>query len=312
MTATYGLWLTFCLIMLVMLAIDLGVNRTGRVVRMREAAGWSLAWLVLALLFGASIWWVRGPRPALEFLTGYLIEQSLSVDNLFVFIMVFALFGVKERLQARVLKWGILGAVVLRLVVILVGTTLVRNMTWLFYLFGAILLYTAGKMAFGADAELEPDKNPLVRLARRLLPMTRRIHGDWFFARRLGLWIASPLFMTLLVIESSDLVFAMDSIPAIFAITLDPFIVLTSNLFAIMGLRSLFFLLANLMGMFAWLKYGIALVLAFVGVKMILMMLGLQIPIAWSLAVIATTLAASVPLSLLFGTTKDEAALETT
>jgi tellurite resistance protein TerC len=166
-------------------------------------------------------------------------------------------------------------------------------------------------MAFGGDEEMEPDKNPLVRLTRRIVPMTKRIRGDWFFTRRLGMLVASPLFMVLLVIESSDLVFAMDSIPAIFAITLDPFIVITSNLFAIMGLRSLFFLLSNLMGMFAWLKYGISLILAFVGTKMILMMQGVHIPIALSLAVIATTLTASVVLSLVFAKGKDDEALET-
>lgn len=311
MTAAHGLWLAFGLLMLVMLAIDLGLNRKSHSIGFKEAAGWSVLWFCLALLFGLGIWWAMGQQKALEFLTGYLIEQSLSVDNLFVFIMIFSVFGVRGELQARVLKWGILGAVVLRLAFIFLGTALFKEFQWLFYVFGAILLYTAWKMAFGGDEEMEPDKNPLVRLARRILPMTKRIWGDWFFTRRLGLWIASPLFMVLLVVESSDLVFAMDSIPAIFAITLDPFIVLTSNLFAIMGLRSLFFLLSNLMGMFAWLKYGISLILAFVGTKMILMMQGIHIPIALSLAVIATTLIASVVLSLLFSKPKDEEVLET-
>lgn len=311
MTATHGLWLAFGLLMLVMLAIDLGLNRKSHSIGFKEAAGWSVLWFCLALLFGLGIWWAMGQQKALEFLTGYLIEQSLSVDNLFVFIMIFTVFGVRGELQARVLKWGILGAVVLRLFFIFLGTALFKEFQWLFYVFGAILLYTAWKMAFGGDEEMEPDKNPLVRLARRILPMTKRIRGDWFFTRRLGLWVASPLFMVLLVVESSDLVFAIDSIPAIFAITLDPFIVLTSNLFAIMGLRSLFFLLSNLMGMFAWLKYGISLILAFVGTKMILMMQGVHIPIALSLAVIATTLIASVVLSLLFSKPKDEDVLET-
>jgi tellurite resistance protein TerC len=311
MTATHGLWLAFGLLMLVMLVVDLGLNRKSHAVGFKEAAGWSVLWLTLALLFDLGIWWTMGSQKALEFMTGYLIEQSLSVDNLFVFIMIFTVFGVRGELQARVLKWGILGAVVLRLAFIFIGTALFKEFQWLFYVFGAILLYTAWKMAFGGDAEMEPDKNPLVRLARRILPMTKRIRGDWFFTRRLGMLVASPLFMVLLVIESSDLVFAMDSIPAIFAITLDPFIVITSNLFAIMGLRSLFFLLSNLMGMFAWLKYGISLILAFVGVKMILMMTGIHIPIVISLAVIATTLAASVVLSLLFCKTKDDEILET-
>jgi len=311
MTTTHGLWLAFGLLMLVMLVVDLSLNRKSHAVGFKEAAGWSVLWLTLALLFDLGIWWTMGSQKALEFMTGYLIEQSLSVDNLFVFIMIFTVFGVRGELQARVLKWGILGAVVLRLAFIFIGTALFKEFQWLFYVFGAILLYTAWKMAFGGEDEMEPDKNPLVRLARRILPMTKRIRGDWFFTRRLGMLVASPLFMVLLVIESSDLVFAMDSIPAIFAITLDPFIVITSNLFAIMGLRSLFFLLSNLMGMFAWLKYGISLILAFVGVKMILMMTGIHIPIVISLAVIATTLAASVVLSLLFCKTKDDEILET-
>ncbi|MFA6822503.1 MAG: TerC family protein [Geobacter sp.] len=311
MTATHGLWVAFGLLMLVMLVVDLGLNRKSHVVSFKEAAGWSTLWVTLALLFGLGIWWTMGSQKALEFMTGYLIEQSLSVDNLFVFIMIFTVFGVRGELQARVLKWGILGAVVMRLVFIFLGTALFKEFQWLFYVFGVILLYTAWKMAFGGDEEMEPDKNPLVRLTRRIIPMTKRIRGDWFFTRRLGMLVASPLFMVLLVIESSDLVFAMDSIPAIFAITLDPFIVITSNLFAIMGLRSLFFLLSNLMGMFAWLKYGISLILAFVGTKMILMMQGVHIPIALSLAVIATTLTASVVMSLLFSKPKDDEVLET-
>jgi len=310
MTTTHGLWLAFGLLMLVMLVVDLSLNRKSHAVGFKEAAGWSVLWLTLALLFDLGIWWTMGSQKALEFMTGYLIEQSLSVDNLFVFIMIFTVFGVRGELQARVLKWGILGAVVLRLAFIFIGTALFKEFQWLFYVFGAILLYTAWKMAFGGEDEMEPDKNPLVRLARRILPMTKRIRGDWFFTRRLGMLVASPLFMVLLVIESSDLVFAMDSIPAIFAITLDPFIVITSNLFAIMGLRSLFFLLSNLMGMFAWLKYGISLILAFVGVKMILMMTGIHIPIILSLAVIAVTLAAAVIFSLLLRKPEPDEALE--
>jgi tellurite resistance protein TerC len=264
----------------------------------------------LALLFDLGIYLTMGQQKAMEFLTGYLIEQSLSVDNLFVFIMIFTAFGVRGELQARVLKWGILGAIVMRLAFIFIGSALLKEFQWLFYFFGALLIYTAWKMAFSGDDEIEPDKNPLVRLARRFLPMTKRIRGDWFVTRRLGLWIASPLFMVLLVVESSDLVFAMDSIPAIFAITLDPFIVLTSNIFAIMGLRSLFFMLSNLMGMFAYLKFGIALILAFVGVKMILMMLGMHMPISLSLAVIAVTLAVSVAASLLLHKPESDEAFE--
>ncbi len=295
------LWIVFFVLIGCMLLIDLGLNRRGRRISFRQAAGWTALWMALAVLFGAGIWVGLGQQKALEFLTGYLIEQSLSVDNLFVFIMIFSVFGVRGELQAKVLKWGILGAVVLRLTFIFIGSALLREFQWLFYFFGALLIYTAWKMAFSGDDEIEPDKNPLVRLARRFLPMTRRIRGDWFVTRRRQLWVASPLLMVLLVVESSDLVFAMDSIPAIFAITLDPFIVLTSNIFAIMGLRSLFFLLANLMGMFVYLKFGIALILAFVGVKMLLMMSGVHIPILLSLGVIVMTLAVAVFVSLVWG-----------
>lgn len=303
MTAVHGLWVAFGLLMLVMLVVDLGLNRKSHMVSFKEAAGWSALWVSLALLFGLGIWWTMGSQKALEFMTGYLIEQSLSVDNLFVFIMIFTVFGVRGELQARVLKWGILGAVVMRLAFIFLGTALFKEFQWLFYVFGAILLYTAWKMAFGPSHEMEPDKNPLVRLARKFLPMTKRIRGDWFVTRRLKLWVASPLFMVLLVVESSDLVFALDSIPAIFAITLDPFIVLTSNVFAIMGLRALYFLLAGVMGMFIYLKYGISFILGFVGIKMILIMLGVHVPISISLGIIVASLVTAIGLSLLANTT---------
>jgi len=282
-----------------MLAVDLGMNRKSHRVSFKEALGWSILWVGLALAFNVGIYFVLGQHKALEFLTGYLIEKSLSVDNLFVFIMIFTVFGVRGELQARVLKWGILGALIMRVVFIFLGAELLERFQWLFYIFGAVLIYTASKMAFGASNEMDPDKNLMVRLARKVLPMTRKIRGDWFFTRRLGIWVASPLFMVLLVVESSDLVFALDSIPAIFAITLDPFIVLTSNVFAIMGLRALYFLLAEVMGMFAYLKYGISFILAFVGIKMILIMLGVHIPIAISLGVIVLSLVVAIGLSLL-------------
>lgn len=311
MSPTTIMWIVFAALISFMLVIDLSLNRKSGRVSFKKAATWTVVWMLLALLFGGGIWYTMGQQKALEFLTGYLIEQSLSVDNLFVFIMIFTVFGVRGELQAKVLKWGILGAIVMRLAFIFIGAALLKEFQWLFYFFGALLVYTAWKMAFSGDDEIEPDKNPLVKLARRFLPMTKRIRGDWFITRRMQLWIASPLFMVLLVVESSDLVFAMDSIPAIFAITLDPFIVLTSNVFAIMGLRSLFFLLSNLMGMFAYLKFGIALILAFVGVKMILMMLGFHIPISLSLAVIVVTLAIAVVASLLLRKPETDELLET-
>ncbi|MDD2500968.1 MAG: TerC family protein [Geobacter sp.] len=298
MSSHVVLWSAFAILVVVMLVIDLGMNRKSHQVSFREALGWSLVWVGLALAFNVGIYVMMGKQPALEFLTGYLIEKSLSVDNLFVFIMIFTVFGVRGELQARVLKWGILGALVMRVIFIFVGAELLQRFQWLFYIFGAILIYTAWKMAFGPSHEMDPNKNIIVRFARKFLPMTKKIRGDWFFTRRVGLWIASPLFMVLLVVEASDLVFALDSIPAIFAITLDPFIVLTSNVFAIMGLRALYFLLAGVMGMFIYLKYGISFILGFVGIKMILIMMGIHIPIAVSLAVIAASLAVTVGLSL--------------
>jgi len=299
MSSHVVLWGAFAVLVVVMLAVDLGMNRKSHHVSFREALGWSLVWVGLALAFNLGIYFMMGKQPALEFLTGYLIEKSLSVDNLFVFIMIFTVFGVRGELQARVLKWGILGALVMRVIFIFVGAELLQRFQWLFYIFGAILLYTAWKMAFGADQQMDPDKNIIVRFARKFLPMTKRIWGDWFFTRRVGLWVASPLFMVLLVVEASDLVFALDSIPAIFAITLDPFIVLTSNVFAIMGLRSLYFLLAGVMGMFIYLKYGISFILGFVGIKMILIMLGVHIPIAVSLGTIVLSLVVAIVASLL-------------
>ena len=310
MSPTTLMWIVFAALISFMLIIDLSINRKVREISFRQAAGWTVVWMILALLFGGGIWMTMGQQKALEFLTGYLIEQSLSVDNLFVFIMIFSVFGVRGALQAKVLKWGIIGAIVMRLLFIFIGAALLKEFQWLFYFFGALLVYTAWKMAFSEDDEIEPEKNPLVRIARKILPMTRRIRGDWFITRKMRLWVTSPLFMVLLVVESSDLVFAMDSIPAIFAITLDPFIVLTSNIFAIMGLRSLFFLLSNLMGMFVYLKFGIALILAFVGFKMILMMLGFHIPITLSLVAIMVTLTVAVVVSLLLRKPEEEEALD--
>lgn len=298
MTPSTLLWVTFALLVAVMLVIDLGLNRKSHRVSFREALGWSLFWVGLALAFNTGIYFLLGRQQALEFLTGYLIEKSLSVDNLFVFIMIFTVFGVRDELQTRVLKWGILGALVMRVLFIFVGAELLQRFQWLFYIFGAVLIYTAWNMAFGLGQEIRPERNLLVRLSRRLLPMTRKIRGDWFITRRRSIWVASPLFMVLLVVESSDLVFALDSIPAIFAITLDPFIVLTSNVFAIMGLRALYFLLAGVLGMFIYLKYGISFILAFVGIKMLLIMLGVHVPIVVSLGVIVLSLVTAIAWSL--------------
>lgn len=292
------MWMTFGLLMAVMLAIDLAMNRKAHAVSFRQALTWSIIWISLAMLFNVGIYIFLGKIKALEFFTGYLIEKSLSVDNLFVFIMIFGYFKIRGEHQARILKWGIIGALLLRALFIFAGIGLLSKFHWLFYLFGGLLLYTAWKMAFGAeDEEVHPENNLLVKLARKLFPFTKRVRGDWFFKRRNGLLVASPLFLTLVMVESSDVLFAIDSIPAIFAVTLDPFIVFTSNIFAIMGLRALFFLLSSVMGMFVYLKSGISFVLAFVGGKMIATAFGIIVPIQLSLLIIFATLALAVGAS---------------
>ena len=295
------MWLIFTLLVTVMLVVDLGLNRKSHTVSFKEALAWSSIWIGLALAFNAGIWYTMGSGKALEFLTGYIIEKSLSVDNLFVFIMIFSYFKIRGEHQARILKWGIIGALVLRAIFIFAGIELLTSFQWLFYLFGALLLYTAWKMAFGGQEEVHPDKNLLVRMARKLFPITKRVRGDWFFKRRKGLLVASPLFLALVMVESSDVMFAIDSIPAIFAVTLDPFIVFTSNIFAIMGLRALYFLLASVMGMFAYLKLGISSILAFVGGKMIAAAMGYHIPVQVSLLVIFTCLAMAILASVIIG-----------
>ena len=298
MTETGIMWSVFALLFGIMLVIDLGLNRKSHEISFREALIWSGIWVGLALAFNAGIWYTMGSGKALEFFSGYIIEKSLSVDNLFVFIMIFSYFGVRGKHQARILKWGLLGALVMRAVFIFAGIELLTRFHWLIYVFGALLVVTAVKMAFGAEGSVEPEKNLVVRMARKVLPVTRRTWGDWFVTRKRGMLVASPLLVTLLMVEWSDLVFALDSIPAIFAITLDPFIVLTSNIFAIMGLRALYFLLANVMGMFVYLKFGISFILLFVGVKMIVGAVGFHIPIMVSLAIIFTSLAVSILCSL--------------
>jgi len=295
------MWGAFGLLMVVMLTIDLGMNRKAHEVTFRQALTWSVIWVSLAMAFNVGIYLFMGQIKALEFFTGYVIEKSLSVDNLFVFIMIFGYFKIRGEHQARVLKWGIIGALVLRALFIFTGIELLTAFHWLFYLFGALLLFTAWKMAFGGEEEVHPDKNLLVRLARKLFPFTKRVRGDWFFTRRKGLLVASPLFLTLVMVESSDVLFAIDSIPAIFAVTLDPFIVFTSNIFAIMGLRALYFLLSSVMGMFVFLKFGISSILAFVGAKMIATAMGAHIPIQISLAVIIGSLALAIIASLTIG-----------
>jgi len=295
------MWLGFAVVMLIMFILDMGVfNRKSHEIKFREALAWTLAWVFLALAFNAWIYFSMGATKALEFFTGYLIEESLSVDNLFVFIMIFSYFHVSKAHQPKILKWGIIGALLMRGVFILAGIGLIERFHWMVYLFGAILVFTGLKMAFGGEGKIEPEKNVLVRLVRRFIPITKRVRGDRFFIRRGGITAATPLFLTLLVVESSDVIFAVDSIPAVLAVTRDPFIVYTSNVFAIMGLRSLYYLLANVMEMFVYLKMGISFILAFVGVKMLLADLW-PIPIHFSLGVIVGALAIAILTSITIG-----------
>ena len=295
------MWLGFAVIMTIMFVLDMGVfNRKSHEIRFREALTWTLVWVSLALAFNAGIYFFMGSDKALEFFTGYLIEESLSVDNLFVFIMIFSYFHVAKVHQPKILKWGILGALAMRGAFILVGIGLIERFHWMVYIFGGLLVFTGIKMAFGKGEEIEPEKNLLVRLVRRLVPLTARVRDDQFFIREKGIMSATPLFLTLLVVESSDVIFAVDSIPAVLAVTRDPFIVYTSNVFAIMGLRSLYYLLANVMEMFVYLKLGISFILAFVGAKMLLAEV-YPIPIHFSLGVIVGALAIAIITSITIG-----------
>jgi tellurite resistance protein TerC len=283
-----------------MLALDLGVfHRNAHIVRFKEAAIWSGAWVGLALLFATGIWVKAGPRPGMEFLTGYLIEKSLSIDNIFVFVIIFSSLAIPALYQHRVLFWGILSALVLRAVMIFAGAAALDRFHWLIYVFGAFLVFTGVKLFWmwkkGGGEDLEDGW--AMRLARRAIPSTPKLDGARFFTRIDGRWLATPLFMALVLVEVTDIIFALDSIPAIFAITRDPFIVFTSNIFAILGLRSLFFLLAGMVEKFRYLKVGLSSVLVFVGLKMALVDV-FKVPPVWSLGVIATLLGGSVLASL--------------
>jgi tellurite resistance protein TerC len=302
------MWVGFAAIMLVVFALDLGVfNRKSHEIKFREALTWTLVWVSLALSFNVWIYFEMGPTKAMEFFTGYLIEQSLSVDNLFVFIMIFSYFHITKVHQPKILKWGIIGALVLRAIFILAGIELIERFHWMIYVFGGILVITGFKMAFGGDDKIEPEKNPMVRLVRKLVPITKRIRDDRFFIKKGGVRAATPLFLALVMVESSDLIFAVDSIPAVLAVSRDPFIVYTSNVFAIMGLRSLYYLLANVMEMFVYLKLGVSVILAYVGVKMLLVDI-YHIPIIFSLGTIVGVLAISILTSVTIGNRRARAA----
>lgn len=292
------MWVVFNVVIAVLFYIDLGIlNRKAHEVSLKEASLWVVFWVSLALLFDAGIYFKLGPQKAMEFLTGYLIEYSLSVDNLFVFVMIFSYFNISRRHQPEILRWGILGAVVMRLIFIFAGISLVNAFHWIFYIFGALLVFTGIKMAAEEEKKIEPEKNPVLRLFRRLMPFDDGYNGDSFFVKKNSVWHATPLFAALLVVEASDVMFAVDSIPAILAITRDKFIVYTSNVFAIMGLRALFFLLSGMMKYFRFLKFGISVILCYVGAKMILIDLW-KIPVSASLAVVAGILLLSILASV--------------
>lgn len=305
--ATPTMWAGFIAFVLAMLALDLFVfgGRKAHRVSVREALAWVIAWICLALSFAGLLWWYLNgtlgaeiaQRKALEFLAGYLIEQSLSVDNMFVFVMIFTYFAVPPELQRRVLLYGVLGAIVMRAGMILAGVWLVNQFAWILYLFGAFLVFTGIKMLLFADDEPDLEQNPLLRWLRGRLRITQGFHGEAFFIRDKGVLWATPMFLVLVFIEASDVIFAVDSIPAIFAVTTDPFIVFTSNIFAIMGLRALYFLLADMADRFHLLKYGLAIVLVFIGGKM-LAVHWFHIPIQWSLSIVGGIILSSVVASL--------------
>jgi tellurite resistance protein TerC len=293
-------WTGFTLFVLAMLALDLGVfHRKSHEVTIKEALVWSGVWVVLALLFNLGVYYWRGYGPALEFLTGYLIEKSLSVDNIFVFMLIFTYFRVPPRYQHRVLFWGVLGALVMRAILIALGISLIQRFHWVIYVFGAFLILTGVKMVLNKDKEIDPERNPALRIFRRFVPVTDDYRGGKFFVKQGGRYFATPMLIVLLIVETTDIIFAVDSIPAILAITLDPFIIYSSNVFAILGLRALYFALAGVMKLFHHLHYGLSAILVFVGGKMLLADF-YKIPVGLALGVIAGILIISALASLAF------------
>jgi tellurite resistance protein TerC len=303
-TGSPTLWIGFTAFVILLLVIDLGIfHKEGRAVSTKEALWWTVVWISLALLFNLGIYYWFGQQPALEFLAGYLIEKALSVDNLFVFMVVFSYFGVPVTVQHRILFWGIFGALVMRAVFIGVGAALLHSFHWTTYLFGIFLVALGVRLFFQADEEAHPERNPLVKLIERYAPFTSELHGDAFTVRKNGKFFFTPLFLVLITIEATDVVFAVDSIPAIFAVTSDPFLVYTSNIFAILGLRALFFVIASLLDKFTYLQYGLALVLSFVGTKMLIAD-WYEIPIVYSLLTIISLLGGAIVASILLQPTR--------
>ncbi len=296
-----AMWIAFWIIVLAALFVDLAVmNKHKGHVSIKEAGVMVSAWISLALLFGAAIWLFEGPRHALEFYTGYVLEYSLSIDNMFVFIMIFGYFAVPNDLQPKVLLWGILGAVAMRFLFIFVGVQLISAFAWMIYVFGALLIFTAVKMLLQKeDEKFDPSESFILKVFKKIMPIKTDYHGENFFVKENAKWFATPLFAALLVIEMSDVIFAIDSIPAILGITQDTFLVYSSNIFAIIGLRSLYFLLSGMAGKFPYLKYGISVILFFVGVKMIVSHF-VKIPVPASLGIIVFILALSMLASKFF------------
>lgn len=300
-SVSVALWMAFWIVVLVALFVDLAVlNKHHGHVSIKEAAVMVCAWISLAAVFGGAIWLAGGPRHALEFYTGYVLEYSLSVDNMFVFILIFGYFAVPHDLQPKVLLWGILGAVVMRFLFIFVGIQLISAFSWMIYVFGALLIFTAAKMLLQKeDEQVDPGQSFILKLFKKIMPVKADYHGENFFVKENAKWLATPLFTALLVIEMSDVIFALDSIPAVLGITRDTFLVYSSNIFAIIGLRSLYFLLSGMAGKFPYLKYGISVILFFVGVKMLLSHF-VPVPVPLSLGIIVLVLALSIVASKLF------------
>lgn len=294
------LWVGFIVFILLMLVLDLKVfQRREHDIMIREALLWTLFWIVLSLGFNLGIYFFMGVDSALEFLTGYLIEKALSVDNIFVFIIIFTYFGVAPRFQHKILFWGILGAIVMRAAFIFAGVALIERLHWVIYVLGIFLVYIGIKLAFEKEKKVHPEQNPMLKIVKRLFPVDTDYTGNHFFTRQAGKTFATPLFIVLIAIESTDIVFAVDSIPAILSITRDPFIVFTSNIFAILGLRALYFAVSGIMKLFVYLNYGLSLILVFVGVKMLIADF-YKIPVGIALGTVGGILAVSIILSLLF------------
>ncbi len=295
------LWIGFNIFIIIMLLLDLGVfNRKAHEIKVKEALLWSLFWIVLSLLFNLGIYYYRGTEIALQFLTGYIIEKSLSIDNIFVFLMIFTYFKVSPLYQHKVLFYGIIGALVFRAIFIFAGVALIENFHWVIYIFGIFLIFTGLKMVSEKDKEIHPEKNPVLKLFRKIIPVTNEYSESKFFVRIENRLHATPLFIVVLMIETTDIIFAVDSIPAILAITNDPFIVYTSNVMAILGLRALYFALSAIMQLFHYIHYGLSMILVLVGAKMLISGFGIKIPIYITLLLVGIILTVSILASLLF------------